>query len=142
MTKRTLAAGAMTIALVWAALPSRAQDKPEGMPEMTTYYFGMLLPGEKYTSGPVTPERAELQKQHLAHMKKMHMAGRLVIAGPLVDDGTIRGLVVYKAASIEEARAWAEADPAVKAGRLKVEMHPWMVQKGILNEPKVVEEAK
>ena len=68
----------------------------------------------------------------MAHIDAMAKAGRLVLAGPLLDDGTIRGLLVYKAASLAEATAWAEADPAVKAGRLKVEMHPWMVKKGIL----------
>ncbi|HET7292936.1 MAG TPA: YciI family protein [Vicinamibacteria bacterium] len=122
---------AMT-ALVLALALSAAAGEP--MPEMTTYYFGMLKRGPKW-SPEETPERAELQKQHLAHMARMHKEGRLLIAGPLLDDGTIRGLVVYKAASIDEARAFAEADPAVKAGRLAVEMHPWMVQKGILPEP-------
>ncbi len=91
----------------------------------------MLVKGVKW-SAEDTPERAEIQKQHLAHLTKMADAGRLVLAGPLLDDGTIRGLLIYKAASIEEARAWAEADPAIKAGRLKVEMHPWMVRRGIL----------
>ena len=108
-----------------------AQD---AKPEMTTYYFGMLMRGPKW-SPEETPERAELQKQHLAYMDGMYKKGRLLIAGPLTDDGTIRGLVVYKAASIEEARSLAEGDPAVKAGRLKIEMHPWMVQKGIIREP-------
>lgn len=103
----------------------------EPRPEMTTYYFGMLLKAEKW-SPEVTPESTALQAQHIAHLTAMGKAGRLVIAGPLLDDGTIRGLLVYKAASLEEARGWAEADPAVKAGRLKVEMHPWMVVKGIL----------
>jgi uncharacterized protein YciI len=109
------------------------------MPEMTTYYFGMLVKGDAWTAeGGDTPERVELQKQHIGHLKKMHELGRLLIAGPLLDDGRIRGLLVYKAASLEEARSWAEADPAVKAGRLKVEMHPWMAQKGIIKEPEVV----
>ena len=106
----------------------------EAKPEMTTYYFGMLIRGPKW-SPEETPERAELQKQHLAYMDGMYEKGRLLIAGPLTDDGTIRGLVVYKAASIEEARSLAEGDPAVKAGRLKIEIHPWMVQKGIIREP-------
>lgn len=112
-----------------AAISSRAEEP--AMPEMTTYYFGMLVKGAAWSAGE-TPERIELQKKHLAHIMKMGEEGKLVLAGPLLDDGAIRGLLVYKAASIEEARAWAEADPAVKAGRLKVEMHPWMVQKGIL----------
>ena len=128
MRKRATAVLLLALPLVAAA------EEPK--PEMTTYYFGMLMRGPKW-SPEETPERAELQKQHLGHMAKMHAEGRLVIAGPLLDDGTIRGLVVYKATSIEEARAFAEADPAIKAGRLKVELHPWMVQKGILREPEI-----
>lgn len=61
----------------------------------------------------------------------MYKAGKTVIGGPLTDNGTIRGLVVYKT-GVEEARALASEDPAVKAGHFAVEAHPWMVQKGIL----------
>jgi uncharacterized protein YciI len=133
MKRATLIALAVALGSLGSA---RAQDPAEPKPEMTTYYFGMLLKGDGWTAeGGDTPERIELQRQHIAHLQGMHKAGRLLIAGPLLDDGRIRGLLVYKAASLEEARAWAEADPAVKAGRLKVEMHPWMVQKGILKEP-------
>jgi len=125
---RTLA---MLILLLPYVAPLRAEELPPGM---TMYYFGMLMRGPKWTPEE-TPEREELQKQHLAHMAKMHEEGHLLVAGPLMDDGTIRGLVVYKASSMEEALAFAEADPAIKAGRLKLEMHPWAVQKGILREP-------
>lgn len=128
-----------TAALLLAFPLGAAAEEPK--PEMTTYYFGMLMRGPKW-SPDETKERAELQKQHLAHMAKMHKEGRLLIAGPLTDDGTIRGLVVYKAASIEEARAFAEADPSIEAGRLRIEMHPWMVQKGILREPEVEQGSK
>lgn len=119
----------LLLACVLVAGAARAAEEPT--PNMTTYYFGMLLKAEKWTP-EVTPESTALQAQHIAHLTAMGKAGRLVIAGPLLDDGTIRGLVVYKAASLEEAKAWADADPAVKAGRLKVEMHPWLVMKGIL----------
>ncbi len=132
--KRKVVALALVLALPGAAAP--AQETPPAKPEMTTYYFGMLVKGDKWTAGgAAAPERQELQKRHLGYLASMHKLGRLVIAGPLLDDGTIRGLVVYKASSLEEARGWAEADPAVVAGRLKIEMHPWMVQKGILREP-------
>jgi uncharacterized protein len=119
----------LSVLCIFFASGARGAEEP--MPEMTTYYFGMLLKAEKW-SPEVTPSSTALQAQHIAHLTAMGRAGRLVIAGPLLDDGTIRGLLVYKAASLDEAKAWAEADPAVKAGRLKVEMHPWMVMKGIL----------
>jgi uncharacterized protein YciI len=35
-------------------------------------------------------------------------------------------------ASIDEARALAETDPAVKAGRLAMDIHPWLVPEGVL----------
>jgi len=34
---------------------------------------------------------------------------------------------VFNTESADEARAWAAADPAVQAGRLVVEIHPWLV---------------
>jgi hypothetical protein len=40
-------------------------------------------------------------------------------------------MCVYLVGSEAEAREAAEADPAVKAGRLVVEVHPWMSAKGI-----------
>ena len=42
------------------------------------------------------------------------------------DDGDLRGIVILKVNSLEEAQALVNQDPAVKAGRLRVELHPWM----------------
>ncbi len=103
----------------------RAGEPPA---EMTTYQFVMLVKGPKWT-GQSNPD---LMKQHLAHLRSMWAAGKMVIAGPLTDDGSTRGLCVYKVGSLDEARALASDDPAVKSGHLAVEAHPWMVQKGIL----------
>jgi uncharacterized protein YciI len=110
-----------------------ASDWKAGEPpaEMTTYYLVMLVKGPKWTPEQ-SPALEQLQKDHLAHLRKLALSGKMVLAGPLTDGGTIRGLCVFKAASLEEARAFEEDDPAVKAGRLAVEAHPWMVQKGIL----------
>lgn len=112
-------------------VPPGASRAAKKEPEMTTYHMGFLVRGAKWTAER-TEESGRIQAEHLAHMKKNHEAGKLVMAGPFLDGGNIRGIVVYKVASIEEARALTEADPAVQAGRLAVEMHPWMVQKGIL----------
>jgi uncharacterized protein YciI len=57
----------------------------------------------------------------------MRMAddGKLVIAGPFMDDTEVRGLYIFDVATIEEAKALTETDPAVQAGRLTMELHPW-----------------
>ena len=99
--------------------------------EMPVYYFGLLVRGPSWTPG-TSPELQALQTQHMAHMQKTAEAGKLVIAGPLSDSGNIRGILVYKVASLEEAKALAEADPAVKAGRFSVEVHPWSVPRASL----------
>lgn len=37
---------------------------------------------------------------------------------------------MFRVESLEEAKTLSEGDPAVKAGRLVVELHPWMVPRG------------
>lgn len=56
----------------------------------------------------------------------------LIAAGPFREDGDLRGIVIYRVPSIEDARELAAGDPMVKAGRLKIEAHPWMTLRGIL----------
>jgi uncharacterized protein YciI len=134
MIAHRLVRAALSAALFFASalVLAQSQQAPAApAPEMTTYYMVFLLKGEAWTPGE-SPDHQKLQEQHLAHFRAMHDAGKLVIAGPFLDGQTIRGICVYKVASAEEAKVLAEGDPAVKAGRLKVEVHPWMVQKGIL----------
>ena len=57
--------------------------------------------------------------------------GIAVVSGPMGDDGDLRGLTLYHVKSQEEAEKWANADPAVQAGRLRIEVKPWWAAKGI-----------
>jgi uncharacterized protein YciI len=99
--------------------------------DMTTYFHGLLLRGSKW-SPEETDETERVQEAHLAHIRRMFEDGDLVIAGPFTDDGDIRGVFIFRTGTIEEAQALAAADPAVKSGRLIVEIHPWMVPSGVL----------
>ena len=105
--------------------------KPASPIKMTTAYLGLLTRGAKWTPEK-TPATEELQKAHIANIVRLAGTKKLVVAGPFGDNGTLRGIFVFKVASLEEAIELAETDPAVKAGRLAIEMHPWLVPEGIL----------
>jgi len=92
-------------------------------------YFMVFLKSGDIKSKDST-EAAELQKQHLAHLNRMAKEGYASLIGPFGDDGEIRGIVVYNTPTQKEADSLANLDPMVKAGRLKVEVHPWWTQKG------------
>ena len=110
---------------------------PEMPPNMESFQLVLLVRGSKWTP-EVTPATQELQKQHIAHLTRMGEEGRIVVAGPFSDqrDVTMRGACLYRVGSAEEARALAEQDPAVKAGRLRVEVVTWWVEKGYMTFPR------
>ena len=113
----------------WAA---KGIMKPPAQPlKLTTYYFAFLRRGPKWTATR-TPETEKLQADHMAHINSMARSGKLVIAGPFENAGDYAGVFVFKGNSIDEARALAENDPTVKAGRLVIEIHPWLVPEGSL----------
>lgn len=68
--------------------------------------------------------RLAARSAHLARLKELLDAGRVLIAGPLpaVDTsdpgaaGFLGSLIVAEFVSQAEARAWADADPYVAAG--------------------------
>jgi uncharacterized protein YciI len=101
------------------------------IPGMTIYYLGLLLKGPAWTAEE-TPEVEALQQAHLAYLDGLRTRGVLVIVGPILDGGVLRGTGVYKVASLAEAQALMAADPAVQAGRFAFEVHPWMVHEGVL----------
>jgi uncharacterized protein YciI len=79
---------------------------------------------------------AELQKQHLAHIQFMASTGKVLVAGPFAnrDDDSLRGMLIFSC-DIDVARAMASADPAVKAGRLKVVCMKWWTDQDALAFP-------
>lgn len=80
-------------------------------------------------AGPIRDQNEEdaaaMQKAHLANISRMADEGQLVLAGPFLDDGELRGIYVFNVKTIEEAVALTETDPMIEAGRLEMEMHPW-----------------
>jgi uncharacterized protein YciI len=67
---------------------------------------------------------------HFAHLAALNEDSRLAGAGafgPLTErlGGPLVGMVVYRAESIDEAKTWAESDPAVESELMQVELLAW-----------------
>ena len=99
--------------------------------DMTTVYMGLLKRGPFWTPEE-TPKTEKLQAAHLAYIRQLAEAGSLIMAGPFTDDGALRGVFVFQVDSLETAEALCKGDPAVNAGRLIVELHPWWVSESVL----------
>ena len=110
--------------------PTATPDIGPGGFEMTTYYLALLYRGPKWTPEETAKTRA-IQDAHMANIQRLAQEGKLLLAGPFTDGGDLRGIFVFKVASIEEAQELAAADPAVKAGRLRLDIHPWYSAKNI-----------
>lgn len=125
-----VAALAAVLALTLAAgtPPAVADDPP--MPPMATYVLGLLRKGPAWT-----PERSartdSLQAGHMAHMKKMWEARRLLLAGPVSARDDLRGIWVFRADSAAEVRELALGDPTMQTGRLALDLLPWWAPAGI-----------
>jgi len=76
-------------------------------------------------------EASALQERHLAFRADLRDRGYLIGGGPLVDqdDERLRGISIMNC-DAETARRLSDEDPAVRAGRLAIEVMTWMVPAG------------
>lgn len=89
---------------------------------------------EGYDGEGVLDARLAARAKHLERLMALKAEGRLLLAGPCpaidAEDpgpaGFSGSLVVAEFASLDDARAWAEADPYVAAGvYVRVEVRPF-----------------
>lgn len=90
---------------------------------MRKYILAYLKAGPNRNQDSV--ETARLQKAHMENIGRMAQEGKLALAGPFLDDGEVRGIYVFAVETMEEARELTNSDPAIQAGRLEMELHPW-----------------
>jgi uncharacterized protein len=102
--------------------------------ELSQYFICFLRKGPAWTAEE-TPDLEELQERHMAHTRHLMETGATITSGPVNDESDIRGFSIYRTATLAEARALAEADPGVQAGRFVVELHRWLTPSGRLPAP-------
>jgi uncharacterized protein YciI len=120
--KRALLTAAILISAVFTTAAAQRYPAPV---DMQTIHIAMLYRGPAATKES-TPETQKIQEAHLAHITKLAKEGHALIAGPFGGDGDLRGVIFLKAASADAARALEAEDPAVKAGRLRIEIVSFM----------------
>ena len=91
--------------------------------QIRKYYFVMLIKGNNRTHDSATA--AKIQEGHMANINRLYNEGKLKVAGPFGDDGNWRGVFIFDCATEEEVRKLLDTDPAISAGRLSYEIHPW-----------------
>lgn len=95
---------------------------------MKRYYLCIYISGTNRSQDSLTA--AKIQKGHLEHLNTMYNKGVICMAGPFGDNTEKRGIVMFDVSSMKEAVEWIKKDPAVIAGRLTYEIHPWWGAKG------------
>ena len=86
-----------------------------------TYFVRLILPRPTFIQD-MTETESKLMKEHLAYWSDQFAKGVLLIGGPVLDPKGPFGVIVIRAASLDEATAIAAADPSVKGGVNHIEV--------------------
>jgi uncharacterized protein YciI len=125
----------LLMSLLAVADTALAQAQTQPSPQPAQYFFVLL---NRPANAPQLSKEAgeKLQEEHMANIRKMAAEHKLVIAGPFMEDITLRGIFVFQADSAAQVQDWANNDPAVKAGRLSPEIHgPWLIDPSTVHQP-------
>ena len=107
--------------------------KPPRIERASLCYLGLLKRPPDAPSYP-SEKLEEIQKGHMANIVRMAASKDLALAGPMGDDTELRGILIFRTTDRDRLRDLVAADPAVKAGRLGLELLPWYVPVGTLPE--------
>jgi len=68
-----------------------------------------------------------MQAEHVSNFGLQFNQGRLFAAGPLGDNGFIRGIVVLNVTNSNDIKDCFKTNPFIQNGILEAESHPWLV---------------
>lgn len=95
-------------------------------------FFVMLTKGEKRHEITDTSILNKLQSDHIRNIERLAKMGKIIVAGPFMDDTNWRGIFIMKCDDQKEAEELLKTDPTIASGRLGYEIHPWMTGQNCL----------
>ena len=78
-------------------------------------------------------DRSSERSNHFAYLAKLESEGKVFAAGPMLTESGERfgkALILYKADTLEQAKALADSDPYHSSGFRKYTIHPWKINEG------------
>ncbi len=103
-----------------------AQESKAQKPRQFIYVLH-LVP-RLYDDKAWTPEDKAAVAGHLANFKAAAQSGQLILAGRTMEPGDKTfGIAIFEASDEGAARKFMESDPAVSAGVMTAELHPFAV---------------
>jgi uncharacterized protein YciI len=84
----------------------------------------LLMVNNEVKAGKAKASDEEFKRligEHFGQMKKHFAEGKVILAGPRLDE--VQGIVILEVSSLEEAEVIAKNDACVKAGVFRYELH-------------------
>ena len=95
--------------------------------KLDKYQFVELVTGPKMIKMDAATA-AKMQREHLGGLKVLLDKGLAIALGSVEDGGNIRGIVILKVATPEEAKALLADDPYVKSEQMALECFTWYTE--------------
>ena len=137
MRARLLAESMLLAVSVAACATSRPAPPPAAAQakfRMRMYWLVVLRRGPSWSAGE-TEESKRLFAGHMANIRAMARAGKLLVAGPFdADAGDAHapaGLFLFDVETVDEVKVLLTGDPAIQAGRLVPEILHWAGPAGL-----------
>ena len=98
---------------------------------MKQYVFVILKTGTAKIDDE--EKKKKLLTGHMENINRLADAGKLVLAGPFMEGGNMRGLFIFNVTTIEEAKELVKTDPAIREGLFDVEFTKWYGSAALMN---------
>jgi uncharacterized protein YciI len=88
---------------------------------MKTWFILLIAPRPNFDKD-TTPSEQALMDAHFLYWKDLFEKGVCLFGGPVLDPRGVYGVLAIQAATEDEARAFAGADPSVSSGLNRIEL--------------------